>query len=96
MATKPSEETAPAEPIKADEVPVEEVAAEGEVEESTEFAGQSLSSDNYLVTTSEVVGNKRVEIRPAGWVGDGFVFPASRIKEVVALLKKVANLPEQQ
>jgi len=59
------------------------------------FAGQLLSTDHYAAVTTEFQGRQVVEIRPAGWVGPGFEFPATRIKEVQKLLGQVKSLPKQ-
>lgn len=59
------------------------------------FAGQLVATQHYAAATTEFQGRQVVEVRPEGWVGPGFEFPARRVKEVIALLRKVKSLPEQ-
>lgn len=67
----------------------------GEPVEQGPFAGQLVATQHYAAVTTEFQGRQVVEVRPEGWVGPGFEFPARRIKEVIALLRKVKSLPEQ-
>jgi hypothetical protein len=53
------------------------------------FAGQLHASDNFVITTADVVGREVVEIRPAGWVGPGFEVGADRLGELKTLIGKV-------
>lgn len=69
-----------------------EAARESDTEE---FAGQFLSSDNFSVVTTEHLGRAVLELRPAGWVGEGTIIAASRVQEVADLLGKVKNLPKE-
>lgn len=60
------------------------------------FAGQNVVSDNFSVATTEAFGVATVEIKPAGWVGDGFRITGKRVKELAKLLGQLKNLPEQE
>lgn len=70
-----------------------EKATEGDPKE---FGGQLVTSDNFAIITSTNLGRDVAEIRPAGWVGPGFEFSASRLEELKGLLGKVKKLPKQE
>lgn len=63
---------------------------------SEEFGGGFYSTDNFSAVTRESFGRQVVEIKPAGWVGEGFIVAGSRIDELKDLIGKIKNLPTQE
>lgn len=59
-----------------------------------EFAGHIYTSENFVASTSESFGRAVIEVKPAGWVGEGFVIPASRVEEFKKLISSVKNAPK--
>lgn len=57
--------------------------------EEAEFAGQSIVSENYIVSTDDYYGVGVVRIGKVGGVADEFVIPAERLEEVIEQLGKV-------
>ena len=60
------------------------------------FGGQHVTSDHFSVATTESFGRQTVEIKPSGWVGEGFVVAGSRLKELADVLGQVKNLPDAE
>lgn len=57
--------------------------------DEAEFAGQSIVSENYIVSTDDYFGVGVVRIGKVGGVADEFVIPASKLEEVIEQLGKV-------
>jgi len=64
--------------------------------DSGEFSGHVVSSDFFSAATSDYYGHGQVEVRPAGWVGEGFKFSATKVKDLIKVLSGLKNLPEQE
>jgi hypothetical protein len=60
------------------------------------FEGSVYSSENFIVSTSiPAHGREVVEIKPVGWVGEGFIVGSARVKELIKLLGQVKHLPKE-
>ena len=57
--------------------------------ESAEFAPQTVSSDNYRLSTDDHYGVVVLRLGKVGGVNDEFVIPAERLQEVIELFEQL-------